>query len=278
MRLGMCMPLTIQPDVVHQACDFEIDDWRVPALWRMEEKHFWHAARNAWIIKALAQYLPTASGKVLDVGCGSGAVARALATAGYEVSGVDTAERLVRRAHIRVPQAHFVCGDVACLPASRRGPFDAIGFFDVLEHLEEPNTLIETALRYARSGTLVIATVPAQQRLFSIIDHLTGHKRRYDASELAMLLRRVGLDNTHEHGIFRFLVPFIHAARSPASYQTTSSRPTFKQTSELMTRNLRVPATPINAVFRAICALECRYFLQSEGKTGATLLAVGYVP
>lgn len=272
------MTLIIQPDVVHQACDFEIDDWRVPALWRMEEKHFWHEARNAWIIKALAQYLPATSGKILDVGCGSGAVARALAKVGYEMTGVDTAERLVRRAHIRVPQAHFVCGDAACLPASLQGPFDVIGFFDVLEHLEEPNTLIETVLCYAKSGTLVIATVPAQKRLFSMIDQLSGHKRRYDLSELAMLFERTGLHNIHEHGIFRILVPLIRSVRAPALYQIACPSPTFEQANEIMTRDLRVPAAPVNTFFRAICALERRYFLQSEGKTGATLLAVGYVP
>ena len=271
------MPLTLLPDVEHRAEDYEIDADRASALWVMEERHFWHTARSEWILAALAKYLPFPGGKILDVGCGSGAVAAALANAGYEVTGVDTAEFLVRRAHLRVPGANLVCGDLQNLPPSLYGPYGAIGFFDVLEHLDDPTMLLRDALRYARSGTLVIATVPAQERLYSIVDHVSGHKRRYEVSELKALLESCGLRDAREHGLFRLLVPFIRARR-PSSMDKRTARVSVEEANRILMRDFQIPAAPLNGVLRALCALERRFFSESENKSGGSLLAVGYVP
>jgi SAM-dependent methyltransferase len=47
------------------------------------------------------------SGRVIDLGCGSGIWAGALATAGYDVLGIDLSEAMVRMARQRVPQGEF---------------------------------------------------------------------------------------------------------------------------------------------------------------------------
>ncbi len=271
------MPLTLLPDVHHEADDYEVDEARARALWSMEERHFWHDARNRWILAALDRYLRRPSGKILEVGCGSGAVAAALARAGYAVTGVDTAELLVRRAHQRVPTANLVCGDLAKLPPSLHGPYDAIGFFDVLEHLDDPIALIRDALRYARSGTLVIATVPAQERLYSVVDHLSGHKRRYEVSELAALLARAGLRDVREHGMFRLLASLIGARREPMDRSAPPAM-SAEDANRILMQDFRIPAAPLNGALRALCAVELRFFARSENKPGASLIAVGYVP
>jgi SAM-dependent methyltransferase len=265
--------LVVCPDAVHQSEDFELDPVIVNDLWRMEERHFWHAARNRWIEQALLHYGVTPPARVLDVGCGSGAVSSALFRRGYALVGVDTAEVLVRKAHERVPDATFVVGAVAQLDASLE-PFDAIGFFDMLEHLDDPVALLRQALAHARPGALVIATVPAFQSLYSAIDALSGHKRRYEPGELARLFGAAGLTHVREHGLFRLLLPLLRRLRAntvvPAEHAARQ---------RLLLADMRCPRFPLNHLLRWACGLEARLgFQASEGKPGPTLLTVGRVP
>ncbi len=59
------------------------------------------------------------SGRVVDLGCGSGVWARELCEHGYEVVGVDISPAMIRLARERAPGARFVCGSFlsAELPA-----------------------------------------------------------------------------------------------------------------------------------------------------------------
>lgn len=266
------MPLTILPDTHHQADDYDLNPTSLEALWRMEEAHFWHAARNRWIARALAERVPH-GGRVLEVGCGAGAVSAHLHSLGYLVTGVDTAEVLVRKAHERCPSATFVAGDVARLPVGER--FDAVGFFDVLEHLDDPAALVRAALRHARPGALVVVTVPALQDLYTAIDTLSGHKRRYELGELTQLLRPLGLDQIEERGIFRVTLPMLRAARRRARVDT--ARLSGDEKVALMTQNARVPGAPINWALRALCALERLRFDAALNRPGPTILARGVV-
>ena len=150
----------------------------------MEERHFWHRARNRWIARALADAGSPPPCTLLEVGCGSGAVAQALQARGYAVTGIDTAQALVEKAHQRCAEATFVVGDSAWLEA---GPFAVIGLFDVLEHLDDPRAMLRLCRERAAPGALFAVTVPAQQALHTVIDHLSGHKRRYEAGELGAL-------------------------------------------------------------------------------------------
>jgi 2-polyprenyl-3-methyl-5-hydroxy-6-metoxy-1,4-benzoquinol methylase len=127
---------------------------------------------------------------------------------GYHVTGIDTAQVLVAKANERYPDVHFVVGEVDQLPVGE-GAFDCISFFDVLEHLSDPRSLLMNALSHVRPGGAVIATVPGIQSLFSEIDQASGHKRRFEPQELAELLGSVGVLDVTEWGIFRCLVPLM---------------------------------------------------------------------
>jgi 2-polyprenyl-3-methyl-5-hydroxy-6-metoxy-1,4-benzoquinol methylase len=86
-----------------------------------------------WLTALLAR-LP-ASGCVLDLGCGCGIpVARALAAAGHQVTGVDISQVQIQRARSLVPAATFIEADaltVEFTPCS----FDAVVCLYVLIHL-----------------------------------------------------------------------------------------------------------------------------------------------
>lgn len=75
---------------------------------------FGYLAKNAALM--LIEELQRAgiqSGIVVDLGCGSGIMARMLHDAGYEVVGIDLSESLVEMARNRVPEAVFRVGSFA---------------------------------------------------------------------------------------------------------------------------------------------------------------------
>jgi len=268
------MTLVVIDAGAHRAEDYDLDSASLAALWRMEERHFWHRARNRFILRELSELPPPA--RILEVGCGSGAVSTALVHAGYRVVGVDTALVLVQKADSRCPEATFVAGPLEQLSDGERD-FDAVGFFDVLEHLDEPEQLLQTAMARLKPGGLVLATVPAMQRLFSAVDEAAGHKRRYEAGELAGLFERAGLRKIRERGIFRTLSALVGSRRKHLTYSKDVPL-TAIQRRDILVADARVPAWPVNAGLGLLCALEAQLGWQSSlGRPGASLLAAGYL-
>jgi SAM-dependent methyltransferase len=265
--------LVVLSEGEHRSADFDLDPAVLAGLWNMEERHFWHSARNRWIARAIEQYGPKPPARLLEVGCGSGAVAGDLQRRGYTVVGIDTAGVLVRKAHERFPHATFVVGRVDQL-ASEIDPFDVVGFFDVLEHLEDPDLIVRSALTHAQPGALVIATVPARRVLFSVVDELSGHKRRYELGELAAMFSRVGLVDVQEHGIFRAIQPLLRSRRAAGEAPTDPA-----ERRRILVNESRVPPWPVNLLLDLLCGAEARIgFGSAAGKIGPTLLAVGRVP
>jgi 2-polyprenyl-3-methyl-5-hydroxy-6-metoxy-1,4-benzoquinol methylase len=266
------MPLIIT-SVQHKGADFTLDPTWLQALWRMEDRHFWHAARNRWIEKMLRTEGVVPPSTLLDVGCGGGAVAAFLQRAGYRVTGIDTAEVLARKASQRSPEATFIVGDVAHLSPDA-GPFAAICLLDVLEHLADPLTMLHACRRLANADTLFVVTVPALRSMHSVIDDLSGHKKRYEPGELRDLLRQAGLAAVTERGIFRTTLSAQRHARRPAQQRLEDL--TAAERDRLVLADTRVPRAPINLLLRVLCAAERTFgFASARDKAGASLLAVG---
>ncbi|MDX1546772.1 MAG: class I SAM-dependent methyltransferase [Rhodothermales bacterium] len=69
-----------------------------------------HAEAMTPAVLALLERHGLEGGCVVDLGCGSGRFARALADAGYEAVGVDLSPSMVARARARVPEGRFIIG------------------------------------------------------------------------------------------------------------------------------------------------------------------------
>lgn len=100
---------------------------------------------------------------VLDLGCGCGVpVARRLARR-YAVTGVDFSRVQVERARTLVPNATFICADMASV-VFPDASFDAITCVYALIHLpvaEQP-ALLRAVRRWLRPGGIFLATVGHQ--------------------------------------------------------------------------------------------------------------------
>lgn len=114
-------------------------------------------------LAGLAERLPP-GGAVLDLGCGAGVpVARALAAAGFAVTGVDLSQVQVERARRLVPGARFLRADATQVefPA---GSFEAVVCLYTLIHLplDEQPALLGRVADWLRPGGWLLATTGQQ--------------------------------------------------------------------------------------------------------------------
>jgi len=92
----------------------------------------------------------------IDVGCGAGALALALAPLVYDVVGVDQVAALLELARERAPaNARFVEGDATNLPFDNAS-FDLAGTLRTLHHVRRPELVLAELTRITRPGGRVL--------------------------------------------------------------------------------------------------------------------------
>jgi SAM-dependent methyltransferase len=98
----------------------------------------------------------TGSERVLDSGCGTGALALALAPLVAEVVGVDTRPDYLEAGDAIAPEnVRFVEGDATALPFGY-GEFDVAACHRVLHHVRRPELAVSELARVTRLGGRVL--------------------------------------------------------------------------------------------------------------------------
>ncbi|MFL6727942.1 MAG: class I SAM-dependent methyltransferase [Sphingomicrobium sp.] len=102
------------------------------------------------------------AGRVLDCACGVGYGSERLSRAGggsQFVTGVDIDPAAVEyaRLHYQSERVEFVCADGARFDGE---PFDTIVSFETIEHVPDPESLIDNLARLLKPGGTLIASVP----------------------------------------------------------------------------------------------------------------------
>ena len=129
-------------------------------------------------------------GRVLDVGCGAGRVAVALAGQGFEVDATDVEARVIEQAKefaarsgadVDFSVADFQKED----PRFPAESYDAVVCSEVLEHVVPWREIVANIRRVLKPGGLFILTTPNDPKQFSVLDEYAGHVRRFRWAELA---------------------------------------------------------------------------------------------
>jgi hypothetical protein len=191
-------------------CAVSYPEWGNQACFDVEDSSFWFRHRNACILEVMRQYPPP--GPLFDIGGGNGFIAKAMQDAGLEVVLVEPGGAGTTNARKRGIQ-HVVRAtleDAGFLS----GTLPAVGLFDVVEHMADDYTFLQTIQTYLSSHGRVYLTVPAYQVLWSGADVVAGHHRRYRKRPLRELLERAGLQVEFATGFFQFLPPAILAIRA----------------------------------------------------------------
>jgi len=125
---------------------------------KVEHRRALQAERHADLEARVRRLLSPLRGdeRALDVGCGTGALAYALAPLVGEVVGVDSSEDFLAAAReYAPPNCTFELGDAEAL-AYPYGDFDLVGCLRVLHHVRRPELVVAEIARVTRSGGTIL--------------------------------------------------------------------------------------------------------------------------
>jgi len=128
------------------------------------------------VILDFAKKLPVGS-RVLDVGCGNGALCANLLAEGYDVTGIDPSESGIAVARATYPKGKFHVGFVnEHLPhVLGQASFDLLVSTEVIEHVYAPRTFVKACFQLLRPGGLLILSTPYHGYLKNLAISLAGH-------------------------------------------------------------------------------------------------------
>jgi len=150
---------------------------------------WWYETRNQVIWHVMRRY--PISGALWDIGSGLGEVSSYLTSVGAKCVAVEP-----NRLGAQVSSEKGVLsiqGDLHALelPASS---IEAVGLFDVLEHLDNADNVLSEIYRVLGSEGKLFLTVPATKWLWSASDDLAGHHLRYTRKKIRQQLNNAGFE------------------------------------------------------------------------------------
>ena len=93
---------------------------------------------------------------VLDVGCGGGILAEAMARRGARVTGIDLSDKALRVAGLHLHESalaiEYLKVSVEDHAATHAGKFDVVTCMELLEHVPEPAGMVAACARLVRPG------------------------------------------------------------------------------------------------------------------------------
>ena len=162
---------------------------------------------------------PLKGQRVLDVGCGGGILADAMARKGADVLGIDLAEKSLKVAQLHALEAgtsqityRLVAAEA--LAAEMPDQFDVVTYMEMLEHVPDPASVVQACARLAKPGgwvffstinrnpkSFLMAILGAEYVLNLVPRGTHEYARLLRPSELARFCRDAGLDMQQRCGL-----------------------------------------------------------------------------
>jgi len=152
--------------------------------------------------------------RLLDFGCGTGAMTRFFAERGYRVEGLDISPSIIEQNREQSPGIKFHLVEPERPTQLPAGAFDAVFCSEVIEHVYDVTTVFEEFSRILRPGGLLIITTPYHARIKNVVTALVAFEKHFDPTwqhirfwtkrSLTAVATRHGLIPIRWHGIGRF--------------------------------------------------------------------------
>lgn len=181
-------------------------------LAKLEANHFWFRVRNLLIIWAIKRYTRHFQ-SFLEIGCGTGFVLSGIANNFplAQLKGAEIFTAGLSFASARQPAIGFMQMDARAIPFIDE--FDAIGAFDVLEHIEEDEKVLNQIHGALKMNGIMLLTVPQHAWLWSPIDDAACHVRRYSAQDLHKKVENAGFRILRSTSFVSALLPAMWLSR-----------------------------------------------------------------
>ena len=121
--------------------------------------------------------VPLGGKRVLDVGCGGGVLADAMARKGADVLGIDLATKALKVAQLHALEAQtegvaYREISAECLAAEQPASFDVVTCMEMLEHVPDPSLVVKACAELVKPGGYVFFSTinrNAKAFLFAIV-------------------------------------------------------------------------------------------------------------
>lgn len=128
----------------------------------LKDYFLWRVERSYPIVKMVNKIKPIRNLKILDLGCGYGALSKALGEYGAQVTAaeVDEESLIVAKKFLLEKNINVVKIPHEKLPF-KDNEFDIVFLFDVIEHVKNPKKTMEESLRILKkNGLLIVQFTP----------------------------------------------------------------------------------------------------------------------
>jgi SAM-dependent methyltransferase len=197
------------------------------------------------ITRLLDRMIPSAVGRALDVGCGTGIFSHYLAGKGWSVTAIDASPEMIEEAknYDLKREIDFQSSTIETFEAVPNS-FDLIISLSMLEYIEDDEAAIQKFHQWLKPGGLLVVSLPNKAGMLRKIEglvfgirtvtrdrffsgrgeYLKFQKRQYTPFELDLLMRQYGMKK--KSGIFlsggltspRWLLPMIERRFWAAMY------------------------------------------------------------
>jgi SAM-dependent methyltransferase len=242
----------------------ELDEYR--KLAEVEDRMWYFHALNRRCGYWLARLLPAGPAKVLDAGCGTGGLIKALKAGhpAWECVGLDFMPLACELARERTG-ATIVEGSVLALPFPDAS-FDAVVSADVICQVKDAAQAMREIVRVMRPGGVVLVNAPALMWLWSYHDEACQTQHRYTRAELVALFAGAGI-KVHFASYANFLLlPGFIAWRKWVPQKNPTS-------------DMRAYPAPLEWAARILTGIEFMWQrLGLASPLGSSVMAVGRKP
>jgi SAM-dependent methyltransferase len=232
-----------------------------------QEGHWWWLGRERLVERLIRTYCSAPRPlRIADVGSGLGANIPMLLRYG-DVTALEPSAEAVAK----VAEKWAATGRVRALrwnsPAPVDDRFDLVLLADVLEHIRDDVAAVEWIRHHLKPGGYAILTVPAHPHLWTEMDDVVHHYRRYRAGDLRRLLapklivRRLTFYNLILYPVKLLFVAFAKGRRI---LRPGSPKRSFNEK----------PPRMINRIFASILSIEARLIGRLSLPFGVSMVVV----
>lgn len=160
---------------------------------------YWHWRR----FHEISSVIKPVDGPILDIGCHSGTFTTRILSKvkSRQIYGVDISHSAIRAINKKIPDGHFEIADASNLPF-KDNFFEAIFCLEVLEHVDNPSSVLAEIKRVLKDEGYGVILVPTDNKLFRTVWFIWtlcypvwrhAHVQSFSGDLLEKNLKQVGL-------------------------------------------------------------------------------------